>query len=113
MKLMNILDYYKGVKHRGQDLPPVDIVSINDVYHLSEGNHRLYVLKWLESLGVIKKPLIKANIEKYDYNHFIQNVSFVQRKFGGEIISYIKFPNDYIEPLDNETYERLLELKKT
>lgn len=113
MKIMSILDYYKGIKYRGQELPPVDIININDVYHLSEGNHRLYVLKWLEHLGIIKNPIIRANIVKYDYNKFLEEIALVEKDFNGEVVRYIKYGKGFgfLEILDDKTYKRLLELK--
>ena len=114
MKIMSILDYYKGIRYRNQELPPVDIININDVYHLSEGNHRLYVLKWLEHLGIIKNPTIKANIVKYDYDKFLkEGMAVVEKDFNGEVIKYIKYGKHlgFLEMLDDKTYKRLLELK--
>lgn len=79
-KLTDIVDYHSGMlKYGNEDIPPVPLYKVRDMYHLSEGNHRLYTLKYLESKGLVKDPVIKAEICEYDYDNFLNESELIKR----------------------------------
>lgn len=107
-KLEDILDYYAGyIKYGKKELPPVPLYKVRDMYHLSEGNHRLYVLKYLESRGFIKEPMIKAEICEFNYDDFLKESSVVKKIDG----FYLLHNNKYLEYLEEDESKRFLELK--
>lgn len=108
-KILNILDAYKGIYLFGNNkLPNVPLDKVDGRYLLSEGNHRLYTLKLLESFGLIQDSLIKVKVRTYKYEEFLKNISFM---FYSDS-RYIKFPDNSIEEIDEFTYTKLLELQK-
>ena len=107
-KLTDIVDYHAGVlKHGNKDIPPVPMYKVKDMYHLGEGNHRLYTLKYLESKGLVKDPVIKARIDEYDYDNFLKESEVIKRNDG----LYLLYDKIYLERMSDKEAQRFLELK--
>lgn len=115
-KIINILDAYAGIMHHNNnELPAVPIYKIRDTYFLEEGNHRLYVLKLLRSLGLTNQKTIKCDIFEFDYDSFLKESRIIHDNSTKEYNQILYNPHhhdimgdiydvDYISKEDTETF---------
>lgn len=61
----------------------------------------------LESKGLVKDPVIKAEICEYDYDNFLKESKVIQRSDG----FYLMHDEEYLDYMNDEEVERFLELK--